>query len=180
MHLVDGHRRIVAVVRFPLSHPFCVAPFIGQIPDHRGSFGGNLSRERERIGLLHCSPAARRHQILVGIAGPGLRDEAFPDPGVARKQGVGPGVPLVEVPDDRDREGIRRPDGKVGATVANLGSHVFKEMSMGTFVEEVDVLISQQCDISHSAEASGPSHKKSPRCFHDRPLALQVPCSTGS
>ena len=60
--------------------------------------------------------------------------------------GVGP--PLVEIADDADGSGVRRPDGEVDAAAAlalpAMGAQFFVELEVAALLEEVDVVLGQQ------------------------------------
>ena len=73
--------------------------------------------------------------VLVGAAAADVRDEDLPDAGVApQPHDVPAAVPVVEVADDGDPPGVRRPDGEVHAADAfvldDVGAHLVEEAAM--------------------------------------------------
>src|SRR5205807_10296232 len=100
----------------------------------------------EGVGLVDLEAAAPADDaVLVDGALADPFEEAFPDAGVALYlEGVGALVPLVEVADDADVLGVRRPDREVGSlTTAHLdhmGTELVGQPVVGAFVEEVEVI----------------------------------------
>ena len=85
-----------------------------RLEDHGGGLRRLLAGEREGVGLVELAAAQSRQQPVL-VTGPGgdAGDEAFPDPrDSACGRGVALAVPIVEVPDDGDAFGIRRPYGE--------------------------------------------------------------------
>src|SRR5207249_1183354 len=101
----------VRLGRTAALEPVRVAPLVLRAEDHRRGSRRMLRRERVRVGLLQHLPGARPELVLVSLAGLRALDEPLPDAGVAeRAQRMRGCVPAVEVADDADRLGVRRPD----------------------------------------------------------------------
>ncbi len=67
---------------------------------------------------------------------------------LARRHGMGVGVPAVEVADDGDALGVRGPDGEIGAGFAVDGDEMRAKLVVETvvaaLVEEVEVHVGEQ------------------------------------
>ena len=86
--------------------------------------GRSSERDGEGIGLQRQPLAVRADDLeLVGAPGADIGDEDFPDAGVAAlAHHMAPAVPVVEVADDRDAPGVRRPDGEMEAVAPSWSS----------------------------------------------------------
>src|SRR6478672_4073025 len=117
MNLVDGHRRRQRLALAALFHPLGILPLVPRVPDDAGGTRRRLVEEADRVELVHRVVAvARRDVVLVLHPLAGAGDERLPDAGLlARVQWVTGLVPAVEVADDADVAGRRRPDGEVDA-----------------------------------------------------------------
>jgi hypothetical protein len=156
--LVDAHRR-VAVVVGAARHPAGVLPGVVVGPHDRRGRRRVLGPGRQRIGLVDAAPAGADDVELVAGAVADAGDHALPDAGgVARRQRVGAGVPVVPVADDRHRAragrphrevgpGRRRPAVAVGAELAggdHVGAQLVMQPDVGALVEQVQVVGRQQ------------------------------------
>ena len=107
-----------ALRRAAVGHPVGVVPGVVEVPDDRAGLG-RASRRRTRTGrpcptpspvgearggTCRRSPARRRRTT----------PSQMPELPCGRR-GCEPRIPAVEVADDRDRAGVRRPDGERGA-----------------------------------------------------------------
>src|SRR5690606_13815148 len=100
-----------------------VLPLVLERPDAGCSARRHLPAKRERVPLVDREAAMTRADvILVALAARRARDEPFEDAGlvVARGERVTLAVPAVEIPDDGDEGGIRRPHREVHARLAVL------------------------------------------------------------
>ena len=138
-------------------HPALVAPVVAQVPDDGGRPRRNLVLEGVGIGLVHAvALIARRHVVFVHRARAQLGDESFPDAGAAgHAQGMAGLVPGIELADDRDRVGVRRPHREVGAALAIDGGRVraqfLVEPVVIALVEQVEIVVAQEREvIAHS------------------------------
>src|SRR6187402_1207019 len=98
----------------PLAHPLLVLPGIVQFPgDGRGK-GPHLPKIRIWISLVEGLSVCADYMVFIGLAPGDIRDKAFPDARTfqAYEQGMRPGVPVVEMTDDRNIGGIGRPYGE--------------------------------------------------------------------
>ena len=146
MHLVDRDRRAAGVGLAPEVAVGGVAPVVVELRrDDRGGGGAELGGAGEGVGLERQAGAVGADDlVLVGEAGRDVGDEDLPDAGVAAEaHGVAPAVPGVEVADDRDAAGVRRPDGEVhavGALVAEgVGAHLVEEAQVAALADVVVV-----------------------------------------
>ena len=149
MQLVDRHRRVQRVGRGSPAHPFTVAPAIVERPDPGSRSRRNFAIEGERIAFFERVSVRRRHPILVVGAGCRGGDRALPDTGAvgAREQHVGIGAPGVEITDDGNTAGVRRPDGKACAGLSvpeKMGAQAIIKAGMGTLSKQEDVEIGQR------------------------------------
>src|SRR5205823_1228644 len=99
------------------------------------------------VGLVAL--VARADVILVLRPLADARDEAIPDPrALARGERMGVLVPAVEVADDVDALGVRRPDRveRAGDAVHRAGvrSELLVETVVRAFVEEVEVVLREE------------------------------------
>ena len=148
VHLVNGPRRGASVGPRPLAHPGPVAPVVGQIPYDGRLSGRRLSEGRERVGLVHAGAGhTRMDVVLVQRAVADTRHEALPDPRLlTRVERVGVLVPVIEVTDDANRVGVRRPHRKRSSlrVFRQVRAQLLVEMAVRPLVEEVKVEWSQQ------------------------------------
>src|SRR5262249_48414058 len=113
MHLVDRHRlRPGARAGAPLQ-PVAVGPAVARAEDDRARAWRLLGPRGERVGLQKQRTVLAADLELVDDALCELGYEELPDPGRAEAaHRMDAAVPAVEVADDADRAGTRRPDGK--------------------------------------------------------------------
>src|SRR6478609_10196491 len=130
MHLVDGQWRICGMARCACPHPVFVAPAerFGAC-DHGCGCGRDFSLLCQRIGLEREPDAAFTNDVeLVARTFGDARDEQLPDARtMAETHRVAPCIPSIEVADDCDASGIRRPHGEARAAHAVDGHYVCAE-----------------------------------------------------
>ncbi len=146
--LVDRDGAVEPVRAGPARHPVGVAPLVVEVPDDRGGARRGLGEEAERVGLLGDGAADLRGDVvLVERALAEARDEALPDARAvpAGPEGMAAGRPAVEVADDGDALGVRRPDGELrprtAAGLHEVGAELVVELEVVAFFEEVDVAV---------------------------------------
>src|SRR5574341_116115 len=168
MDFIDRHRRVEAVLLPPPLHPLAVAPLIREVPDNGGGPGRRLGGEGKGVGLVRLVIAAGGCDvILVARAGADAGDKSFPYAGAVppHAQGMGPGSPAVEIPDDRDFLRIRGPDREVRSGDAVLGGQMRAELviqaEVASLLEKVDVVIGEEASGLHHFCFS---HSLSPGC----------------
>src|SRR5256885_9807908 len=119
MHLVDRDGRTQLLVLWPLLYPgSIIPPMLVCINHDTGSSRTQLSCKAIWVGLLYRVVVKTRvNGIFVKCSRLYTWHKAFPDPQllVTQVQRVSPTLPVIEIPDDRDRKGIWRPNGKVNA-----------------------------------------------------------------
>ena len=133
-----------------LGHPVGVVPVVVEVPDDGAGARRSLVMIAVRVGLVDAVHVEARTQVVLvdrSLADAG--DEALPDAGVAAgRHGVGVGVPAIEVADDGDALGVRRPDGEVGAGLAVNGDEMRAKLVVETvvaaLVEEVEVHVGEE------------------------------------
>ena len=115
MHFVNRDRLLEPVGVRPLVHPGAVLPGkIGQLIDDRSRVRRHLGIEGDGIGLFEVAAVVRAKDVLVNVAVLHARDKSGPDARIASPEPILPGLPAVDVADDRDFDRIGRPDGKTG------------------------------------------------------------------
>ena len=153
MHFVSRNRRVKFVALSPLTHPFGVAPFVGEVPhDGRGA-RRNFVVEAVRIGLVdRVHVVARANVVLVDGSLAEIGDEGLPRAGtLARVHGMRIEIPAVEVADYRDAVSVRRPHGKVSAAPAidvdDMRAEFLEQAVVLALVEQVQIVRGQQNGI---------------------------------
>ncbi len=143
VHLVDRHGRVERHVPPPRRHPLLVAPGVGEVPEDRSRARRQFGAVRDRIGLLEHITLPRGDGELVDVTMLGGANDALPDARLAADvERVRGGVPRVEVPDDADPAGVRRPDGEAGAPVREgMAPELAGQAAVGPLVEPVDVIV---------------------------------------
>ena len=151
MHLVDGERAGVGVLRGALGHPFVVCPFVAGIRDEGSGRRRHLRALGHRVGLLMPREVVVLDLVLVPLALERSGDEDLPHSRRAeRAHGVQAAVPTVEVADDPNGLGVGRPHREAhAADVAELageGLHVraecFPQPLVAALREQVEVELS--------------------------------------
>ena len=109
-------------------HPGPVLPPVVEIPDDRRRAGCLLVKEPHRVGLRDLVAAvARDDPVLVERALADVGHEPLPDArAIPQPEPVALRIPVVEIPDGRDRNGVGRPDREEGtaptARLARMGA----------------------------------------------------------
>ncbi|KAF5032293.1 hypothetical protein DSECCO2_618810 [anaerobic digester metagenome] len=151
MHLVDGYRSIGRVLLLAAAHPPPVPPGVGEVPDDGCGLRRDLPEVRERVALIYrviVVPAL--DAVLVERPVADIRYKPFPDAGVVApcQERVSARFPPVEVPDDRDLRGVRRPDRKEGSLHAagdgGMRPQLLVEAGVAPLPEEVDVVVGDE------------------------------------
>jgi hypothetical protein len=159
--------------------PRLVGPdVLRQVPDDRGSARAQLGGVPVGIGLVDTlARKARLDAVLVERALADGGHEALPDAGRSplneRRSLL---VPAVELTDDADRIGIRRPHGELHPGLAGARNHVRPELrvdaDVGALIEEVEIEFRQQAiriaRVARGARGwfSGLHHDVSSTCTH--------------
>ena len=118
MDLVDRDRPPELLLLLARAQPRDVvrAPAVMRLEHHRRRLRRHLGLERVRVGLQQQLAVRAEDLVLVARAGSDAGEEQLPDPGrPERAHRVQPAVPRVEVADDADRPGRRRPHRERGA-----------------------------------------------------------------
>ncbi len=146
VHLVDRHRLLVlADLGGALGHPLVVGPGVLALEDPGGSGRRDLGPERHRVGLVAPDTVRTADVELVARTRTDTGDEDLPDPGGADLGQYAAGaVPAVEVPTDLDLEGPRSPHPEGRAVGADLGAEGLPQLFVSSFVDEVDVQLTDQ------------------------------------
>jgi hypothetical protein len=149
VNLVDGDRRVRVVGSHPLLHPLVVAPLeFGQAADHRGGSRARLALEGVGIRLAQQLSLRGLDLVLVERADIDTGKEDLPDPAlVARAHGETASVPGIEVADQADPLGFRRPDCEGHpanpAHGRGMGAELLEAAQVVAFPQQVDVQISE-------------------------------------
>ena len=148
--LVDRDRAVAVVDGVAALHPGAVAPGeLGQAFEPGGGLGRLLGREGDRIRLERQERAVgSAHLELVVPAPLQFGDEQFPDAAILpQPHRVASAVPVVEVADDRDAAGVRRPDREAEARRAAdldlLGAQHPVHGVVADVAQEADLLLVQ-------------------------------------
>src|ERR1700678_491574 len=120
MDLVDGDGALVPDGLLALLDPLVIGPVIAiEIEDHGGGLAAMLAVEGVRVALDE-QPAVGGLDLefVVGALGY-VGEEDFPDAGAEElAHGMVAAVPAIEIADDADALGIRRPDGEAATAHA--------------------------------------------------------------
>ena len=151
VHLVDRHRPVKLTGGGPPAvDPRGVGPLIlARIADDRGVVGRRLEVRAVRVSLDVELPTRVTQLELVELALAEARDKQLPDAGdPERAHRVVTAVPLVEVADDGNARGRRRPDreGHAGHAIhgPQLRPELLVDAMLVAFVEEIEVLRAQR------------------------------------
>src|SRR5215831_16846262 len=109
VHFVNRDRSIQAVAIRAGRHPFLVMPLVVEIPDDRCRVRRYFTVKCEGVGLVGPIPVVTGfHMILIGIPMADIRNEAFPDAGLAPWVEVMAGsIPSIKRSDHGHSIGIR-------------------------------------------------------------------------
>src|SRR5690606_15835829 len=144
-------------------HPLRVAPLVVESPDAGSRPRRRLGEERERIGLVDAIAVVTRADVIL-VRGPRLdaRHETLPDtrPVAAGDERIGVLAPAVEVADDRDVLGVRRPDRQAHAPRAvddrRMGAEHAVEPRVRPLAEVVDVaFVDRAVSVRRAPRAAG-------------------------
>ncbi|MEZ5364828.1 MAG: hypothetical protein R2748_21445 [Bryobacterales bacterium] len=151
VHLIDRDRRLTRIALLAVGHPFVVAPLVTfQAPNLRRRARTHFRREAVRIGLFSFeSVVVGADEKLVDFALANVGDKRLPNAGIAAAtHRVRVAVPAVEIADDGDRTGVRRPNGETHAGLAvelgQMRTELFVVAVMAALAEEVQVVIGQK------------------------------------
>jgi hypothetical protein len=144
--LIDRYRRATPIPTLPRGQPGLVAPpqVVGA-GDDGGRRWAKFGGEPERICLQRQSlSAGAQDLVFIDRAGAELGDEDLPQAAVdAFAQGVAPAIPDVEVAEQRNAPGVRRPDREVHAMGAfmdhRMGAQTLKEPPVCPLHQEIVV-----------------------------------------
>ena len=147
---INAHRRAQRVALAAFFQPGIVGPleFFG-VPDDGGLFGRDLEEKPERVGV-QLDVAVRVADLeFVMRACADAGNENFPDAGGAEQpHGMEPPVPIVEIADDADALGVRRPDGKAGAghavSRAQLRAELFVNFPLVALAEQKQIRFAER------------------------------------
>jgi hypothetical protein len=118
MHFVHGERALERLVCAAVFQPGVVVPAETRgIVDDRGGVGAALRGEGKRVGLVDGRAAVLRDDaVFVELAVVQAGDKKLPDAGAFdAAHRVDAAVPAVEIADEADLAGVRRPDGEADA-----------------------------------------------------------------
>ncbi len=154
MNFVDRNRRLQRI-SFPARfHPLLVGPLVVEIPDDRSRTRRLFVKHAKRVGFLaDVSLIVGNDVVLVQRALADSGHKAFPDTGTpACLKQMRLCVPAIEIADDRNRTGVGCPHPKVCSWLSRNRSEVSAQLVVnpvvGTLVEEMEILISQQAGIA--------------------------------
>ena len=146
MQFVDRHRRGQRIGRRARLHPGGIGPgVVFGAPCHRSGRRCGFGIPRERIGLVQPFTGVREDRELVALPVHDTRHIEFPQPRAIAAH-IGPvhiRVPAVEIADHGDGAGIRRPYRETRRAGTQPTTQLLVQPPMGTFAEQVDVLLAQ-------------------------------------
>src|SRR5215472_17362804 len=131
MHLINGNGRIKSVAFSTSRHPGIVLPDITfKVPHSGGGVRPDFCGKAIGVGLVDRIPSVGGlYVVLVGVALTHAGNEGFPDACQTRLHWIRGDVPAIEIADDRNKLGIRGPDGKLDSalpiTLRKVGSKSF-------------------------------------------------------
>ncbi len=144
VQLVDRDRCVERDPFGPAVHPVAVAPLVVEVGDHRGDRRWLLGGRADGVGLLDHGAVGSGHSVQVGVADSSAIDPAGPHPGLGGAE-LTLVLPPVERSSHRNRSGVRRPHGEVGAAVGGLCTESAMQVAVGAFVEEIPVEVCRAC-----------------------------------
>ena len=112
MHLIDGDRRVGRLALAARLHPGVVAPaVIVRLRNDGSGAGRRLGLSGDGVGLpRRPDPARTGDVVFVSRSRRHAGNEQLPDSAaVAHAHGVPPAIPGIEIADDGDARGVRRP-----------------------------------------------------------------------
>ncbi len=151
--LVGAHRPVVRIVGRPVGPPLAVAPLVARLVDDGRLLRRDLGALGHRVGVDDDVALLAADRELVVHPGNRTGDEQLPDAALAEAaHRVGDAVPAVEVADDVDRLGPRRPDGEGdslhlterAAVAADVRAEDGPEPFVATLVEQVQVHLTER------------------------------------
>ena len=117
-------------------------PVIREVPEDRTGPRRHLGAVGEGVGLLEQFALLARDGELVDVADSRRGHDDLPDARRTRGTAAGAGVvPDVEVADDADRTGVRRPDGEACAAVGErVATETPAEAAVRALVEPMHIV----------------------------------------
>src|SRR6266481_4757533 len=150
MHFVDAQGRTERILFASVLQPGLVGPGeLAIVPYDRGVFRGGLEERAIGIGFEDDGAKSMLNLILVERALAKAGHEQFPDArGPQRAHRVTTPVPGVEVADDTDPPGIRRPNREAGARRAVNDAQLRAELVVNALLfalaEKVEVNLTER------------------------------------
>src|SRR5215212_6669106 len=144
MHFVDRERVTKMFAARTSLHPFRIAKPVFRFVDDRRSIRRSFRVLRVRIGLEYGQTSGRAYLKLVEHTRREFRNEQLPDPGLRQHPHlVRASVPTIEVANNTNGRGLRRPDSKSNAARAAQLRHVraefFVDLFVFAFAEEMEI-----------------------------------------
>ena len=136
VHLVDRHR--AAGLTGAVGHPRRVSPRVVECADHRCRRGWLVRRRPDGVRLLHALAVVAGDGISVGVADERPGNVARPDAGTPDQLHLLT-RPAVEVAEDVDGPGGRRPHGEPRAGGVGMGAEAVVQVPVGALVEQEQV-----------------------------------------
>ncbi len=157
VHLVDVEGALEVVRTAAAAHPQAVLPHVaGEVGEAGGGSRGALAPEGVGVGLVLLGAVVAQDVELVQLALGGAGDEALPHAAVrGLGQGVGLGVPLVELADDGDLADAGGPHGEGVAVPAVDGGPVGTHLLPAA----VPVALGQQVKVVFGDGVFGGAHE---------------------
>ena len=153
VHFVDCDRRGMQRGLPALFDPGVVGPLVMVLVYLARGRGRHLGRVGQRVGLLPPYPVRTENLVFVLCVGGHAGDEQLPHARRAeRAHRVPPPVPEVEVPDDADAPGVRRPhrEGDAldpGAVVMDVRAEHLPQLFVPAFPNEVEVHLADRGQV---------------------------------
>ena len=123
MYLIDGQRGGEKIGLLSLAHPGVVFPGkAGNVSGYRRGSRAVFRLKGIGVCLEQYFPLLCGDGVFVQLSCAQARDKGFIDAGCAQGlHGCGVGIPLIEIPHNADRLGVRGPDSKVHALFPAVG-----------------------------------------------------------
>ena len=146
MHFVGRHRRIERVARAPVAHPIAIVPFIIERPRARCGERRRFGKECEWIGLVGFVAVLADDSEFIRSSMRNAGNECFPDSGAvgARVERIGAQIPAIEITNDRNAFGVRRPDAKPRAVLDEMAPHRVVEPNVSSLAKQVRIVVGER------------------------------------